>query len=30
MWSLRRDPSPLLLVFGGFLAGATLFQFGWF
>ena len=30
MSSVRRDPSLLLLVLGGFAAGATLFQFGWF
>jgi len=30
MLSIHRDPSPLMLVLGGFAVGATLFQFGWF
>ena len=30
MLSIRRDPSPLLLVLGGFALGAAMFQFGWF
>ncbi len=30
MLSIPRDPSPLLLILGGFAVGATMFQFGWF